>query len=134
MGGVVAKINPLRLFRMNKQKGFGLIVYAVLALGILGALGGIGYSVRKAGADSVRAELQPKLDAANASIKAQNAALDALKAAGEAKAAAAAKALQKASERAKTWEQQASRLTAVLTNRKPDAPQDCKAAWAEIRK
>lgn len=38
------------------ERGFGLIVYAVLALGILGTLAGIGYSIRKAGADAVRAE------------------------------------------------------------------------------
>lgn len=41
-----------------KQRGFGLIVYAVLALGILGTLAGIGYKIREAGADSVRVEWQ----------------------------------------------------------------------------
>lgn len=38
------------------ERGFGLIVYAVLALAILGTLAGIGYSIRKAGMDAVRAE------------------------------------------------------------------------------
>ena len=33
-----------------------LLLYGFLALGILGALGGIGYKVREAGADSVRVE------------------------------------------------------------------------------
>jgi hypothetical protein len=49
-----------------------------MALAILGALGGIGYSIRKAGADSVRAELQPKLDACAGEIAKQNEALAAL--------------------------------------------------------
>ena len=38
------------------QRGFSLIIYAVLALAILGTLAGIGYSIRKAGMDAVRAE------------------------------------------------------------------------------
>ena len=80
--------------------GFGLIVYAVLALGILGTLAGIGYSIRKAGADAVLAEW----NAAN--LKAQEeqaaremaAALIARKAAGE-----LAAAQQKGAEYAAKW-------------------------------
>ena len=51
----------------------------------------------------------------------------------EAKVAAASKALQKASERAKTWEDNAARLRKVLTDRKPDAPTSCVEAWSTIR-
>lgn len=40
----------------NRQRGFGILLYAVAALAILGTLAGIGYSIRKAGADAVRAE------------------------------------------------------------------------------
>jgi hypothetical protein len=43
-------------------------------------------------------------------------------------------ALRKAEGRAKVWEDNASRLRAALTMRKPDGPTDCKAAWQEIRK
>jgi len=67
-------------------------------------------------------------------IKQQNSAVEALQAAGVAKAATAAKALAKAEVRAKVWDDQAKRLQAALTARKPDGPKDCKAAWQEIRK
>ena len=39
-----------------RQRGFGLIVYAVLALAILGTLAGIGYKIRESGKESVRLE------------------------------------------------------------------------------
>ena len=120
-----------------RQRGFGLIVYAVLALGILGALGGIGYSIRKAGADAVRADLQPKIDACQASIEAQNAALEALRKAQAEKAARAAQALATASQKARVWEDNAARLRAVLTAPRKAGeavPTSCDAAWAEIRK
>ena len=39
-----------------RQRGFGLIVYAVLALAILGTLAGIGYKIREGGKESVRLE------------------------------------------------------------------------------
>ena len=38
------------------ERGFGLLLYGLLALAILGTLAGIGYSIRKAGMDAVRAE------------------------------------------------------------------------------
>ena len=119
------------------QKGFGLIIYAVLALAILGTLAGIGYSIRKAGADAVRAELQPKLDACAAAVQRQNDALAALKAEAEKKQAAASKALAGATQKARIWEDNAARLRAVLTApRKAGeaAPTSCEAAWVEIRK
>ena len=121
---------------MRANKGFGIIIYAVLALGILGTLAGIGYSIRKAGADAVRAELEPKLQACADAVKAQNDALAALKAAADAKAKAAAHALAGATQRARTWEDNAARLRAVLTAPRPagePAPTDCKAAWDTIR-
>ena len=83
-----------------KQRGFGLIIYAVLALAILGTLGGIGYSIRKAGMDAVRAEWA----AANAKAQEEQraremaAALIARTAAGE-----LAAAQQKGAEYAAKW-------------------------------
>ena len=119
------------------QRGFGLIVYAVLALGILGALGGIGYSIRKAGADAVRAELQPKLEECSAAVQRQNDALAALKAEADKKQARAAQALAGATQKARVWEDNAARLRAVLTAPRKAGeavPTSCDAAWAEIRK
>lgn len=122
--------------RGSKQRGFGLIVYAVLALGILGTLAGIGYSIRKAGADSVRAELQPKLDACAVEVEKHNAAARAMAEESARKAKEAARALAAAKVKGKVWEDQAARLTAVLTAKRPPdkpAPTDCRSAWNEIR-
>ena len=122
-----------------KQRGFiplGLLGYGLIALGILGMLGGIVYKIRQGGADSVRAELLPQLQSCQASVEAQNRAVEALRAAGEAKAKAASQALAKASQSAKVWEDNAARLRAVLTAPRPagePVPTDCKAAWATIR-
>ncbi len=109
-------------------------MYGLLALAIIGGVSGLVYEERKAGGDKVRAELQPKLTACEGAVKEQNAAVEALHAAGVAKAAAAAQALAKAEVNAKVWIDQATRLQAVLTARKPTDPQDCKEAWVEIRK
>ena len=42
--------------RIARSAGFGLIVYAVLALAILGTLSGIAYKIREGGKESVRLE------------------------------------------------------------------------------
>ena len=104
-----------------------LLIYGLIALGIIGGVAGLVAYERKAGGDSVRADLQPKL----ASCQTQIASL-----AEETKQkqATSAQALRKAEGRAKVWEDNSARLRAVLTSRKPSDPQDCKAAWAEIRK
>ena len=120
-----------------KQRGFAFLTLLPYLLGFLAVsavLGTAAYNIRKAGADAVRAELQPKLEACEGTVKAQNDALAALKAEADAKAAKAAQALAKASQKAKVWEDNASRLRKVLTDRKPDAPMSCTEAWKEIRK
>src|SRR5690349_18907057 len=104
-----------------------LIAYGLIALAILGAVGTGVYKVKQWGADEVRAELQPKLDACEGRIKA-------LAEETAQKEAQSAQALRKAEGRAKVWDDQAKRLSAILTSRKPTDPQDCKAAWTEIRK
>ncbi len=121
---------------MVRQRGFGLLAYGLLALAILGALGGMGSSIRKTGYDAARAELQPQLEHCHGEIKRQNDAVAALKAESDRKQAAASKALAKATVSAKVWEDNAARLRAVLTApRKPGepAPTTCEAAWAKIR-
>ena len=118
---------------MGRQRG-SLILYAVLALAILATLSGIAYKIRESGKDAVRAELQPKLDSCQADIKRQNDAVEALRAESAKKQATTAAALVKAEKKAKVWDDQAKRLTAVLATRKPTDATDCKAAWQEIRK
>ena len=123
-----------------KQRGIiplGLLGYGLVALGILGMLGSIVYKIREGGADSVRAELLPQLQSCQASVKAQNDALAALKAEADKKQAMASQALAKASESAKVWEDNAARLRAVLTAPRKSgeaAPTSCVEAWKEIRK
>ena len=56
-----------------------LIAYGFLALAILGALGGIGYKVREAGADSVRVEWAAANAAAQNAAEAERARQDALR-------------------------------------------------------
>ncbi len=118
-----------------------IIIYACIAIAALGAIGGFVAAERKAGADKVRAELQPKLTACEGQvsamgeqIKQQNAAVDSLKTEADAKQATASQELAKAEGRAKIWEGQSSRLQAILASRKKGDPVDCKAAWQEIRK
>ena len=67
-----------------------------------------------------------------AAIAEQNRAVEALQAEGVAKQQEAAQALRKAEERAKVWDGQAKRLTALLTAPKPEGA-GCKDAWAAIR-
>ena len=113
---------------------FGILIAGIV---LVGSLAGFVAMERKAGGDAVRAKLQPKLEACEGAVKAQNEALAALKAAADAKAKAASKALAKASKDAKTWEDNAARLRAVLTApRKAGeaAPTSCAEAWSEIRK
>ena len=77
---------------------------------------------------------QTQVAAMGEQIKQQNAAVDNLKSVADAKAAAASQALAKAEGKGKVWQDNAVRLQAVLTSRKPDGPKDCKAAWEELRK
>lgn len=111
-----------------------LLICGLMALALLGAVGGFVAYERHAGADSVRAELQPKLTACTTQLTTQNAAIEAMRQEQAKKQAESAKALAKAEVRAKVWDDQSKRLQAALTARKPDGPQDCKSAWAEIRK
>ena len=58
-----------------------LLLYGFVALAILGALGGIGYKVREAGADSVRVEWAEANTAAQKKVEAERMRQDALRAA-----------------------------------------------------
>ena len=114
-----------------------LIIYAVMFLAVAGVIGAGYHQVKKSGADEVRAELQPKLEACEGAVKAQNEALAALKAEADKKQARAAQALAGATQKARVWEDNAARLRAVLTAPRKageEAPTDCRSAWAEIRK
>jgi len=105
----------------------------VIALAILGAALGLQtYRLHSCQAELAGARAQVMV--MGAQIKEQNRAVEALQAAGAKKQAESAAALLKAEGRARVWDEQAKRLTAILTTRKPDGPKDCAAAWAEIRK
>lgn len=103
-----------------------LAVSAVVGTGI--------YKLKKWGGDEVRAELQPKLDACAGEVQKHNDAAKALAAESARKQAEGAKALSKAKESARVWEDNAVRLQRVLTARKPDGDKTCTGAWSEIRK
>lgn len=64
----------------------------------------------------------------------QNRAVEALEEEGARKAKEASQALAKATAKGRVWQDNATRLQAVLTARKPDGPKDCRTAWEEIRK
>ena len=111
-----------------------LVIYALVALAVMGAIGTGVYKVKQWGGHEVRAELQPKVEACERELKKQNEAVDALAAEGAKKQAAASKAIAKAEAKAKVWDDQAKRLTALLTDRKEGGDKSCKGAWQEIRK
>ena len=104
-----------------------------IALAILGSIAGlVGYE-RKAGADAVRAELQPKLDSCTAAVQQQNAAVAALKATSDAKIAAASKGLARAAQEGAAARTEAERLRVAA--KAGGAPTSCPAGQAvqEIR-
>ena len=114
-----------------------MLAYLIAGVLLVGGLVGLVAMERKAGGDSVRAQLQPKLTKCEGDVKAQNDALAALKAEADKKQARAAQALAGATQKARVWEDNAARLRAVLTApRKAGeaAPTSCEAAWKEIRK
>ena len=110
--------------------GTGLTIIARAILGA--ALGVQTYRLNSCQAELAGAQAQVVV--MGAQIKEQNRAVEALQAAGAKKQAESAAALRKAEGRARVWDEQAKRLSAALTSRKPDGPKDCTAAWAEIRK
>ena len=106
---------------------------AGIAIAFCLAFGGVQtWRLHSCQAESAAAKAQ--VTVMGAQIKDQNAAVEALRSAGIRKQAEAAQALAKAEGRAKIWTENATRLQAVLTARKPDGPKDCAAAWEAIRK
>ena len=120
-----------------RQRGFiplGLLGYGLLALGILGTLAGIGYSIRKAGADAVRAELEPKIAACQTAVEAQNQAIAATKAEGDRRIAAAAKGAAQARRDAQGAISEAERLRTITRTPAPAGSCPAGSAVAEVRK
>ena len=103
-----------------------LYAAAAIAFAAVGAYAKIEHSGKLAA--------QAQVAERDARIEQQNQAVEQLKADSDRKAAAGAVALRKAEGVAKVWTDQALRLQAVLTNRKPTDAKDCKSAWEEIRK
>jgi len=105
---------------------------AAIAIAFALAFGGV-QTYRLKGCQADSAALTAQVTVMGAQIVEQNRAVEALAAEGARKAAAASQALAKAEGKARVWDEQAKRLTAVLTARKPTET-SCAAAWAEIRK
>ena len=104
----------------------------VIALAILGAALGVQtYRLHSCQAELAGARAQVMV--MGAQIKEQNRAVEALQAAGAKKQAESAQALRKAEGKSKIWEDNATRLRSILTNRKPTDDQSCIAAWKTIR-
>lgn len=108
-----------------------LILYAVIFLAVAGAIGGAYSTVKKSGYTEAVNEYQPKLDAAQQQIKAQNEAVEKLRQEASRKASEGARALKDATARGKVWEDNALRLQAAIQRK--DAPSDCGSAWRDIR-
>lgn len=106
------------------------MIWAFVIAGVI-CIASLGYA-KIEHSSKVAAEAETKACASQ--LTAQNSAIEAWRAEGAKKAQDAAKALAKATGKAKVWEDNALRLQTVLANRKPTDPQDCKAAWQEIRK
>lgn len=106
------------------------MIYALIGMG-LAMMVAIGVAKVE---HSGKLEAQAQVAERDAKIEQQNQAVDQLKKDSDRKTAEGAKALAKAEVRAKTWDEQAQRLTAVLAGRKPTDAKDCKSAWEAIRK
>jgi hypothetical protein len=106
------------------------MIYLLGALALVAALSGAFGAWEHKGKLAAEAQVQ----ALGAKIELQNAAVDQMAAEGARKALAASKALKVAEGRAATWDAQAAHLRGVLNRRNATDPQDCKAAWQEIRK
>ena len=105
---------------------------AGIAIALCLAFGGVQtWRLHSCQADS--AAVKAQVTVMGAQIGEQNRAVESLRSEGAKKQAESAQALAKAEGRAKVWDAQAGRLQAALTNRKPDGPKDCAAAWKEIR-
>ena len=105
---------------------------AAIAIAFALAFGGI-QTYRLKGAQADSAKLTAQVTVMGAQIGEQNRAVEALAAEGARKAQEASKALAKAEGRALVWDEQAKRLRAILTARKPTET-SCTAAWEAIRK
>lgn len=97
-----------------------LLAYGIVALAIMATLGGVAYKIHHSGYEEgvaeVRKELQPKLDACTAAIEAQNRAVAALKAEGEAKVQAATKGLEQATKDTEAARLEAARLRKLASD------------------
>ena len=106
---------------------------AGIAIAFCLAFGGVQtWRLHSCQADS--ASLKSQVTVMGSQIAEQNRAVESLRVDSIRKQAQSAQALAKAEGRAKVWDEQAKRLQAALTSRKPTDSKECKDAWAELRK
>ena len=106
---------------------------AGIAIAFCLAFGGI-QTYRLKGCQADAAGLKAQVMVMGSQIAEQNRAVESLKRDSDRKQAQSAQALAKAEGRARVWDEQAKRLQAALTSRKPTDSKECKDAWAELRK
>ena len=105
-----------------------IYVYIIVAIAFAAVSGFAAIEHSRAG------KYEAQVKERDAKIEQQNQAVEQLKTDSDRKAAAGAVALSKAEGKAKVWTDNALRLQAVLTSRKPTDAKDCKSAWEDIRK
>lgn len=97
-----------------------LLAYGIVALAIMATLAGAVYKIHHSGYEEgvaeVRKELQPKLDACNTAIEAQNRAVSALKAEGDARKAKATQGLEQATKETAGAKAEAARLRKLASD------------------
>ena len=110
---------------------FGILIAGIV---LIGSLAGFVAMERKAGGDSVRSELQPKLTKCEADVEAQNQAILATKAEGDRRVAAASKGIARARTEAKAAISEAERLRTASKGSAPLGACPAASAAAEFRK
>ncbi len=118
-----------------------LLIYGIVALGILGALGGVTYKVHHHGYEEGIAELTPKLNSCKAektalegTLATQERAVQALKAEGEAKVAKATEGLRRATTASLAARSEAERLRGLAKGAAAATACPAGSAVEEVRK
>lgn len=111
-----------------------MLGYLIAGVLLIGGLTGFVAMERKAGADKVRAELQPKLEKCQESVRQANEAAKAVKAEGDKRVAEAAKGAAAARKAAQGAASEAARLRSMVGQPAPASACPAASAAAEVRK
>jgi multidrug resistance efflux pump len=106
---------------------------AAIAIALALAWGGL-QTWRLGNCQEEVAAAQQTIGALGADLDAQNAGIKKQAEESARRLAESAQARRKAEDRARVWDADAKRLRDALTARKPTDSRECKDAWAELRK